>query len=274
MSDVSPDPVDTNSTSSLQPVSGDPFEAGAFQPTSLDQARVFYDKLGSNLASSNQLKALTPRSMAPGDYMQGKISPDEAKRQAFGLATLGMGGGLAGALEREGMAAAGGGLTATVDSEGAGAVGGGLRDLLQGTAPLDTSASVQKVPSIYNPPVRPSRPFEADYPPEDWPNGPPTDKQGYLTDSHRRTTADSKIRDRKKDGGRSGYTPIAGGIRRDHDWDRLVEIPRYLRRPNAKGLVGDSTDRTCPTRRAKHRCSQYTFSASPGTWSSPTRWDI
>ena len=99
--------------------------------------------------------------MAPGDYMQGKISEDEAKRQAFGLATLGMGGGLAGALEREGMAAAGGGLTATVDSEGAGAVGGGLRDLLQGTAPLDTSVA-SKNAGIYNPPESrrvPSRPI-------------------------------------------------------------------------------------------------------------------
>ena len=181
MSDVSPDPVDTNSTSSLQPVSGDPFEAGAFQPTSLDQARVFYDKLGQTWPARIAKGAYTAM-MAPGDYMQGKISEDEAKRQAFGLATLGMGGGLAGALEREGMAAAGGGLTATVDSEGAGAVGGGLRDLLQGTAPLDTSVA-SKNASIYNPPVKPSRPFEADYPTQDWPDGPPTDKQGYLTDS-------------------------------------------------------------------------------------------
>lgn len=33
----------------------------------------------------------------------------------------------------------------------------------------------------YNPPLMPSRPFEADYPQKDWPNGPPVDAQGRLT---------------------------------------------------------------------------------------------
>ena len=34
--------------------------------------------------------------------------------------------------------------------------------------------------SLYNPPAMPERPFEADYPREDWPDGPPVDAQGRL----------------------------------------------------------------------------------------------
>ena len=35
--------------------------------------------------------------------------------------------------------------------------------------------------NIYDPPTMPMRPFEADYPPERYPNGPPIDEQGRLT---------------------------------------------------------------------------------------------
>jgi hypothetical protein len=168
-----------------EPVDYDPFwleATGGVPFTQQDYAR-----MGAKLAQTwpvRTAQAAWSGITAPGDVLSGKLDPNspEGQRRAFALATLGMGGGLTGALEREGMAAAGGGLTATLDGEGAGVVGGGLRDSLQGTAPLDTSLA-SKNASIYNPPVRPSRPFEADYPPKDWPDGPPTDKQGYLTDS-------------------------------------------------------------------------------------------
>jgi DNA-binding CsgD family transcriptional regulator len=35
--------------------------------------------------------------------------------------------------------------------------------------------------ALYNPPSMPERPFEADYPQNDWPDGPPVDAQGRLT---------------------------------------------------------------------------------------------
>ena len=46
----------------------------------------------------------------------------------------------------------------------------------QSNAPV---ASVEG--AAYNPPAMPERPFEADYPQQDWPDGPPVDAQGRLT---------------------------------------------------------------------------------------------
>jgi len=46
----------------------------------------------------------------------------------------------------------------------------------QSNAPV---ASVEG--AAYNPPAVPARPFEADYPQKDWPDGPPVDAQGRLT---------------------------------------------------------------------------------------------
>lgn len=95
---------------------------------------------------------------APGDAWSGKldINTPEGQRRAFEAASLAMTGGLAGALRRE----------------GANLVGGGLHDLLKGTAPLDKSLA-SKSAGMYNPPSKLARPFESDYPPENWPNGPP-----------------------------------------------------------------------------------------------------
>ncbi len=103
---------------------------------------------------------------APGDAWSGKldINTPEGQGRAFEAASLAMTGGLAGALRRE----------------GSNLVGGSLHDLLKGTAPLDNSLA-SKSAGMYNPPSKVARPFESDYPPENWPNGPPIDEQGTLT---------------------------------------------------------------------------------------------
>jgi hypothetical protein len=174
-------PVDgdpfTASTSTV-PVNGDPWGAGSWtgDPWSYgpggqmtqgaqQSAMKVSDTIGTTWPF-RMVQGAWSGMMAPGDVLSGKLDPNspEGQRRAFEAASFAMSGGLAGALDRE----------------GANLVGGGLRDSLQGTAPLDESLA-SKSAGIYNPPARPSRPFEADYPPEKWPNGVPADGQGNLT---------------------------------------------------------------------------------------------
>jgi hypothetical protein len=50
------------------------------------------------------------------------------------------------------------------------------------TAPIaEDAVALANEPHIYKPPNLPQRPFEADYPPSRWPNGPPVDATGRLT---------------------------------------------------------------------------------------------
>jgi len=59
----------------------------------------------------------------------------------------------------------------------------------QGRAPV---ASVEG--AMYNPPAMPERPFEADYPRSAWPDGPPVDAQGRLTqDMDRKPLAQNSV---------------------------------------------------------------------------------
>jgi len=63
---------------------------------------------------------------------------------------------------------------------GARTAGQGLADVFGSGAELPVSLE-SRTTNIYNPPSQPPRPFEADYPPEKWPNGPPVDAQWRLT---------------------------------------------------------------------------------------------
>jgi hypothetical protein len=106
----------------------------------------------------------------------------------------------------------------------------------------------------YNPPVMPERPFEADYPQRDWPDGPPVDSQGRLTRDKdgRPLDQNSSIIGRNKV---PGYGPKSEADRSLRD--RIAVIPTLKKAGSSLERVPRSSDQTsggwAPTFDAKGR---------------------
>jgi hypothetical protein len=122
MPDLQPIDGDPFSGTQTVPVNGDPFSstAGSGPLTPQDYARA--GQVGSEIVSTwpaRTATALYTAAMAPGDYMQGKLTDEEAQQQAFNLAGFAMTGGLVSGVERgAGEAVLGSGPIKTVPIEG------------------------------------------------------------------------------------------------------------------------------------------------------------
>ena len=108
--------------------------------------------------------------------------------------------------------------------------------------------------SLYNPPAMPERPFEADYPREDWPDGPPVDAQGRLMQDMDRKPLDQNaaIIGRNKAPGYGAGSEADRPLR-----DRIAVIQTLKQAGSSLERVPRSSDQTsggwAPTFDAKSR---------------------